>query len=334
MTSSTPPWERDAREVLLDAIHDSQTRPATRDFELSQLWGSIAGQPELEEVFLKETGPERVVANFRLSGDAVEDHSVDAELFTKLIKGISEATVDTAEDEAEQAKAQAKLGHPVNLSSYARPLQLTAIRQGSVRFSLEAQQRPDTNDDGIPGFSPEDLDDRALRQVLAVLFSDGNDTLLSTLPQKARQKLEPAADALAHKGLAVEVSVHQRHQDTWRREVDKIDATNLLNTLREPHEVPSTTNGVYQYDGHKDSEQKLYLIVNGQSTGFNADPHLIARVRQLEPPTADRHLWLSCTVEILETSAHGKKTKKTRTLISAEPVPRPQSDAADEPKLF
>lgn len=329
MTSSFAPWDRDPIELLVAAIRSAQEHPETRDFELGQLWGSLTGDPALQEVFRQETAPLRAHADFRLTGSSVVGHSVDADLLIGLIGGVTEATIDTAKEDAEALKRQKSKAHPISLGSYGRPLIVTAIEQGSVRFALEVADRgEDTLVEGaarIPGFTPADLDDDALRKVIEVLFSDGSADALQTIPIKAQRALAPAAEAIAEHGLEVEVEVRQRHRPSMRRSVDRIAAKILFQALLEPVVSAKSRQGVFQFDGYKESEQAIFLMIDGESKRVTAEPGLISSIRTMQRDD-DEKLWLSCDLVITIEDAPGKQKKTHRQLNWAEKVAPPKPD--------
>lgn len=318
MNNTIPPWERDPKDVLLSAIHVAQNSPETSEIELAQLWGSLSGSPQLQELFITETGPLRTSISFHLDGEVVSGHSIETDLFVDLVQGVSTATMSTAQSEAEKLKRLKTDKRKISLSSFARPLVLTAISQGSVRFALEVSERPEPKDEeGLPGISPIDLDDQALRTVIEVLFSDGDSQLLKMIPPKARRELSPAAKAISTYGLDVSVEIKQRHQTTLRKKVDHIAAKKLYDVLQEPIKDFDSIDGVFKLDGYKKSEGALYLVIDGESRKLSVEPSLLSRIRALDTDETE-DVWLFCEIELVMEDAPGKRRKTERILTWAE----------------
>lgn len=327
-------------ELLVQAIRDCHTRPETCAFELGQLYGGIVqGNEQLEKVWDYETGPEMACAEIRFTGDGVHGHSMDAPAMSDILSGISDATSAVAKTRAEDIKKK-QHSNPINISDVGKPLQISAIKPGSVVIELQAPERPPHEDasTSTPSLDYNEallsLDDEALRTVLTALSSEDYDACIANLPTAARIGIHRVATIMSTQRIDAEISIRQRRHDTYRASTTSAHATVLLRVLEEPKETTTLDNAIFELDGWKNSENSVYLKKkNGKSHTYHADDKLIASIRTLpQDPTFSG--WVQCTIEITQTESLGKKRQPaSRKLLDAKSAPAPDTNFGDQASI-
>lgn len=313
--------------LLKLAIADARTRP-TYEFELSQIWGgTVRGHPELEEIFVSETGPLNVRASFHLTGDGVQGHSTDAAMLAEVIAGLAESSRAQAEHMAKQRRQSRQTSGAVPKEYVARPLLATGLGEGSVTFALETT--PDDRHPGDGGLALEpdsdSLDDQAFRTVLDVVASDGHSDRLGDLNDAARRALLPAADALGRADVDVDITVVQRSRHTQRHQVRTARVRMLTAVLKRPHTEEKSETFIAEIDGFKASESKVFLRQSSNSYAWHVSDSLMRRVRQLAEQEA---ALFECSGSIERTTTPGKKPETKRTLSFIDPAKdRPEQGA-------
>lgn len=311
-------------ELLRRAIDDADTRPSTRSFELSQIYsGFVRGRADLETLWLELTAQTNARADFHVDGVEIQDHSIRADTAVSLIKGVIEATTKTAKHRLKEIREAADGKDTKHRTANGgRPLLLAPFRPGSFEFSVETQPVPPSKDvsegqaELNDGRALESIDDRALIDVVDVLYSAGDSPTLQKLPHNAQQALLPAAKVLAQGGLEISVRITQRNRQPIRLTHDHGTATQLVVQLEAPRVTARNGQATFRFDGYRESDQSVFLLLKDKSQRFSvADPSLLSEIRAL--PIPDGITWVACDYTIKVTTAAGKKTETEFALTYA-----------------
>lgn len=322
-------------ELLRAAVQDAERRPNTRDLELSQIFnGLVKGNPELENLWFELTSKIQASVTFHLDGTAIKEHSVEAPTVVSLIRGITDATMKTAQHRLTSLRQELTSSGKANLKAKGgRPLLVTPFAPGSFEFAIETQPIPD-EDLEVENQSEADLrvpitsmDDEALLDVIEVLYSDGNGVQLEKLPHSAQRALLEAAQVMTDDSVTVTATVVQRNRRRQEWIPSHSAASDLVRELVADRTVNKNLQGTFRFDGYKESDQSAYLLVEKHSKKFLVNsPDLLSRLRTF--PASGDETWIECDYTISVTRAAGKKTKTEFLLTYAKKVPKPLKEEA------